>query len=85
MVDGILAAPDWSIVLRGSLISRMPLNQAGWIAVTATLDTTLAPWGLAFIQSYAVDKKITIKDVPWERIDITIGSILTGVIGLSID
>jgi len=63
IVDGILAAPDWSMVLQGSLIPRMPLNQAGWIAVTATLGTTLAPWGLAFIQSYAVDKKITIKDI----------------------
>ena len=62
----------------------MPLNNAGWIAITATLGTTLAPWGLAFLQSYAVDKKITVADLKWERIDVIVGSLLTGVIGLSI-
>lgn len=84
IVDGILAGPDWSLVLRNSLIPSMPLNQAGWIAITATLGTTLAPWGLAFLQSYAVDKKITVADLRWERVDVVIGSVLTGVIGLAI-
>jgi Mn2+/Fe2+ NRAMP family transporter len=39
---------------------------------------------LAFIQSYAVDKKITVANLRWERVDVLIGSILTGVIGLAI-
>jgi len=84
IIDGVLAGPDWSRVWQGSVIPQMPLNQAGWIAVAATLGTTLAPWGLAFIQSYAVDKKITIPDLRWERVDVVIGSLLTGVIGLAI-
>lgn len=84
IVDGILAGPDWSLVLRHSLIPSMPLNHSGWIALAATLGTTLAPWGLAFIQSYAVDKKITVADLRWERVDVVIGSVLTGVIGMSI-
>lgn len=84
IIDGVLAGPDWSRVWHGSFIPHMPLNRAGWIAVAATLGTTLAPWGLAFIQSYAVDKKITIPDLRWERVDVVLGSILTGVIGLAI-
>ncbi len=84
IVDGVLAGPDWSLVLRHSIIPYPPLNQAGWIAIAATLGTTLAPWGLAFIQSYAVDKKITVKDLGWERVDVVAGSLLTGVIGLAI-
>ena len=84
IIDGILARPDWSQVVSNSIIPHMPLNQAGWLAIAATLGTTLAPWGLAFIQSYAVDKKIKITDLPLERIDVVIGSILTGVIGLAI-
>jgi Mn2+/Fe2+ NRAMP family transporter len=62
----------------------MPQDHAGWIAMAATLGTTLAPWGLAFIQSYAVDKKITVANLRWERVDVLIGSVLTGVIGLAI-
>ena len=84
IVDGILAGPDWSLVWHNSLVPHMPVNPQGWIAIAATLGTTLAPWGLAFIQSYAVDKKITVASLRWERVDVVIGSVLTGVIGLAI-
>ena len=84
IVDGILAQPDWSLVVHNSLIPHLPVDERGWIAIAATLGTTLAPWGLAFIQSYAVDKKITVENLRWERIDVIAGSILTGVIGLAI-
>lgn len=84
IMDGILAAPDWDAVVRYSVIPHMPVNAAGWIAIAAALGTTLAPWGLAFIQSYAVDKKITLETLRWARVDVVIGSVLTGVIGLAI-
>jgi Mn2+/Fe2+ NRAMP family transporter len=48
----------------------------------ATAGTTLAPWGLAFIQSYAVDKRLKPEDLRYERIDVITGAVLTGVIGL---
>jgi len=84
IVDGLLAGPDWGAVWRNSLIPNMPTSAPGWIAIAAALGTTLAPWGLAFIQSYAVDKKISIETLRWERVDVVIGSVLTGVIGLAI-
>ena len=84
IIDGLLAKPDWSQVLNNSVIPRMPLTSAGWVALAAALGTTLAPWGLAFIQSYAVDKKITLASLHLARIDVIIGSVLTGVIGLAI-
>ncbi len=84
IVDGILAAPDWDAVWRGSLVPHLPTSPAGWIAIAAALGTTLAPWGLAFIQSYAVDKKISLDKLRLARVDVIIGSVLTGVIGLAI-
>ena len=84
IVDGILARPDWSAVVHNSIVPHFPSTSAGWLAIAATLGTTLAPWGLAFIQSYAVDKKIKISDLRMERIDVIIGSLLTGVIGMAI-
>lgn len=84
IVDGMLAAPDWSAVWHHSLMPHFPTNASGWIAIAAALGTTLAPWGLAFIQSYAVDKKITMDSLRWARADVIIGSVLTGVIGLAI-
>jgi Mn2+/Fe2+ NRAMP family transporter len=84
IVDGILAKPDWSAVWHHSVVPHIPLDHAGWVAIAATLGTTLAPWGLAFIQSYAVDKKITMENMRWERVDVVIGSLLTGLIGIAI-
>lgn len=84
IADGILAGPVWADVAAGALLPRMPLTRDGWIALAASLGTTLAPWGLAFIQSYAVDKKITLDSLRWERVDVIVGSVLTGVVGLAI-
>ena len=84
VVDGILAGPDWSLVARHTVIPTLPDTHAGWLAISAALGTTLAPWGLAFIQSYAVDKRIRMADMPIDRVDVVVGSILTGVIGLAI-
>ena len=84
IVDGVLAQPDWSAVARNAFIPSLPTTRAGVVAIAAALGTTLAPWGLAFIQSYAVDKKVTMASLRWARVDVIIGSVLTGVIGLAI-
>lgn len=78
---GILAGPDWGTATRGLIIPTMPLTKDAVVLATATLGTTLAPWGLAFIQSYAVDKKLDAKELSLLRIDVVTGAILTGVIG----
>ena len=84
VVDGVLAGPVWAEVAYGSVVPRMPITRDGWVALAASLGTTLAPWGLAFIQSYTVDKKITLASLRWERVDVIVGSLLTGVVGLAI-
>jgi Mn2+/Fe2+ NRAMP family transporter len=59
----------------------MPLTRDAVLVAVATIGTTLAPWGLAFIQSYAVDKQLRVEDLRYERIDVIVGAVLTGVIG----
>ncbi|MEA5155826.1 Nramp family divalent metal transporter [Raineyella sp.] len=78
---GILARPDWGAALQGMVVPAMPLTKDSILITTATLGTTLAPWGLAFIQSYAVDKKLGTKELGLLRIDVVTGAVLTGVIG----
>ena len=73
--------PDWGFAFQGALVPSMPLTKDAMLIATATLGTTLAPWGLSFIQSYVVDKRLTIKDMPYLRLDVWIGALLTGIIG----
>jgi Mn2+/Fe2+ NRAMP family transporter len=62
----------------------LPLTRRGLLDAVATIGTTLAPWGLAFIQSYAVDKRIDVRELRYERVDVISGAVLTGVIGVFI-
>jgi Mn2+/Fe2+ NRAMP family transporter len=81
IVAGMLAKPDWGAAATGLVVPTIPGGSAALVAVTATVGTTLAPWGLAFIQSYAVDKRLSAAQVRLERIDVVTGAVMTGVIG----
>ena len=81
VIAGFMAHPDWGQAAHGVFVPSMPLTHDAIYIATATLGTTLAPWGLAFIQSYAVDKRLTRDDLKLLRIDVWTGSLLTGIIG----
>jgi Mn2+/Fe2+ NRAMP family transporter len=82
--SGVLAHPDWGATAQGLVVPSLPGTRHGILVVVATLGTTLAPWGLSFIQSYAVDKRLQVKDLGYERIDVASGALLTGIIGVFI-
>jgi NRAMP (natural resistance-associated macrophage protein)-like metal ion transporter len=81
VIAGVLAHPDWAAAGRGLVVPSIPLTRDALLVAVATVGTTLAPWGLAFIQSYAVDKRLQLKDLRYERADVIVGALLTGVIG----
>jgi NRAMP (natural resistance-associated macrophage protein)-like metal ion transporter len=81
VASGILAHPHWGQAARGLVVPDLPFRRHAILVATATLGTTLAPWGLAFVQSYSVDKKLKPSDWKFERIDVVGGAIATGVIG----
>jgi Mn2+/Fe2+ NRAMP family transporter len=84
ILAGSLAGPDWAAAARGAVVPSLALDRTQVLVITATVGTTIAPWGLAFIQSYAVDKRLRPQDLGLERIDVVIGAVLTGVIGFFI-
>lgn len=78
---GVVVGPDWGAAARGLVVPSLPVDGDALLIVAATIGTTLAPWGLSFIQSYAVDKRLTPADLRYERVDVVTGSVLTGVVG----
>lgn len=81
ILAGFLSKPDWGQAVHGMVVPTIPFTRDAIFIATATLGTTLAPWGLVFIQSYAVDKRLTRDDLKLLRIDVWTGSLLTGIIG----
>lgn len=81
VIAGVMAKPDWGAALHGTVVPTLPRSRDAIAIVTATIGTTLAPWGLSFMQSYAADKRLTTDELRYERIDVIVGSCLTGIIG----
>jgi len=84
LVAGMLAHPDWGAAAHGLLVPSVPGDRDGVLAIVAGIGTTLAPWGLAFIASYAADKRLPTDELRYERVDVLVGAVLTGVIGVFI-
>jgi NRAMP (natural resistance-associated macrophage protein)-like metal ion transporter len=83
-VSAILAHPNWGLTASSLVVPRLESNSAYWVAVVATVGTTITPWGQAFIQSYVADKRLGPEDLVGERIDVGFGALLTNVIALFI-
>jgi Mn2+/Fe2+ NRAMP family transporter len=81
ILAGFLAHPDWGAATSGLVVPSVPTSRHGVLVMVAAVGTTLAPWGLAFIQSYAVDKRLRVEDLRYERVDVIGGAVMTGVIG----
>lgn len=81
VVAAVLAHPSWSAAGRGLVVPDFGLSRDALLVISATVGTTLAPWGLSFIQSYVADKRLVVRDMRYERIDVVVGAVLTGVIG----
>ncbi|MBI4008861.1 divalent metal cation transporter [Candidatus Roizmanbacteria bacterium] len=52
-------------------------NKEYIFAGIAILGTTITPWGQFFVQSYVIDKKLTIDKLKYSQIETYFGSILT--------
>ncbi|HEV2953380.1 MAG TPA: NRAMP family divalent metal transporter [Candidatus Dormibacteraeota bacterium] len=55
------------------------LNGTSALLIIAIVGTTVAPWQLFFQQSNIVDKRITPRWIPYERLDTIVGSLITVV------
>ena len=82
ILAGILAHPSATETLHGLFVPGSSGASGALITAVAVVGTTIAPWGLAFIQSYAVDKRLKPADLKLENIDVVSGAVLTGVVGM---
>jgi Mn2+/Fe2+ NRAMP family transporter len=79
-ISAVQAHPDWGLAVNSLFVPRLSSSPAYWVAVVATVGTTITPWGQAFIQSYVADKRLGPEDLVGERIDVGLGALLTNLI-----
>ena len=84
LVSALLAHPNWGLAASSLVVPRLASSPAYWLAVVATVGTTITPWGQAFIQSYVADKRLGPEDLVGERLDVGLGAFLTNLIAFFI-
>jgi Mn2+/Fe2+ NRAMP family transporter len=78
-ITAVIANPDWGAVARGLVIPSLPVEQAALIAALALVGTTITPYMQFYIQASIVDKGIDPEQYGYARLDVLLGSVLTGV------
>jgi Mn2+/Fe2+ NRAMP family transporter len=84
IVAGFLARPDWAAALHGSVRPQATTSSLWLLTVVAAIGTTITPWGQFFIQAYIVDKRVSIRDYVYTRVEVFVGAVFTNTIDLFI-
>jgi Mn2+/Fe2+ NRAMP family transporter len=72
----LMAHPPWVTIGRDFLMPHMPPRARladVMLLIIAIVGTTVAPWQLFFQQSYVIDKRIGVRFINYERLDLVIG------------
>ena len=83
-ISAFIVGPPWGEVVRDAVIPTLPVGQAALIAALALVGTTITPYMQFYIQASVVDKGIDKAQYRFERVDVLLGAILTGLNGFFI-
>jgi Mn2+/Fe2+ NRAMP family transporter len=83
-ISAFIVGPPWGEVVRDTVIPTLPVEQAALIAALALVGTTITPYMQFYIQASVVDKGIDREQYRFERVDVLLGAILTGLNGFFI-
>ncbi len=75
VASGVLARPVWDEVLQAAVTPSFHFD-AGYVTLFVTvIGTTIAPWMQFYQQASIVDKGLKPADLPYERLDVLVGSL----------
>ncbi len=76
--SAIKSQPDWPQAISHLIIpSNFKFSKEFIITAIAVLGTTITPWGQFFIQSFVIDKKLSIDKLKYVQTETYFGAILT--------
>ncbi|MFA6528913.1 MAG: divalent metal cation transporter [Candidatus Gracilibacteria bacterium] len=84
IINGFIIGPDFGQALKDTVTPHMEFTSVFFLTMIALIGTTITPWGQFFIQSYVVDKGLTIKDYSAERAEVYLGAFMTDIVSFFI-
>ena len=80
IISGALSHPGWGEVLRATVTPSFSWHADYLVMLVGVVGTTIAPWMQFYLQSAVVEKRITVKEYGYTRVDVFVGSIMTDVV-----
>ena len=80
VVSGFMAKPDWTPVLKSTLIPQMRWDAEYLMLSIAIIGTTITPWMQFYLQSSIAEKGIKKEQYKASRLDVIIGCCITDII-----
>jgi len=80
VVSGFMAKPDWTPVLKSTLIPQMRWDSEYIMLSIAIIGTTITPWMQFYLQSSIAEKGIKKEQYKASRLDVIIGCSITDII-----
>ena len=84
VVSGFLVHPNWSDVVRASVVPQVDFSRAYFLLAIALVGTTITPWMQFYLQAAIAEKSIPPERLAYSQADVIVGSIVTDVIAFFI-
>jgi len=80
IISAFLSKPNWVEALKESFVWPTKINifdLTFWFSRIAVLGTTITAWGQFFVHSYIIDKKLDVRHLKYERLEVYLGAFIT--------
>ena len=84
VVSGFLIRPNWTEVLRASVVPQVVPIRDYWLLAIAVTGTTITPWMQFYLQAAIAEKGIPNDRLAYSRLDVILGSLVTDFIAFFI-
>lgn len=84
IINGFVVKPDFAHALSNLVTPHIEWTAPFLLTMIALIGTTITPWGQFFIQSYVVDKGLTIKHYRVEKAEVYAGAFITNIVSFFI-
>lgn len=84
VISGIMAGPDWSSVIKSTLLPEIKWDSEYIMLSIAIIGTTITPWMQFYLQSSISEKGIDKRDYRFSKLDVVTGCLITDIVSFFI-
>lgn len=84
VLSGIMAKPDWTAVMKSTVVPQIKWESEYLMLCIAVIGTTITPWMQFYLQSSIAEKGIKKEDYGASRLDVVVGCFITDIISFFI-